>query len=81
MEDPSAIFSGDTITIGDGFNTPVTFEFYNGGVQTFPNPNTVVNIVGAANADDVAALFLPSWIPHSAQTSCCWPAWQATRLL
>ena len=57
MEDPSAIFSGDTITIGDGFNTPVTFEFYNGGVQTFPNPNTVVNIVGAANADDVAALF------------------------
>lgn len=57
MAGPGAINSGDTVTIGDGFNTPIVFEFYNGGVQVFPNPNTIVDITSAANADDVALLF------------------------
>jgi len=57
MAGPGVINTGDTITIGDGFNTPIVFEFYNGGVQVFPNPNTIVDITSATTADDVALLF------------------------
>lgn len=52
---PGVISTGDTITIGDGFNTPIVFEFYNGGPMTFPNPNTLVDISTTATASGVAA--------------------------